>query len=138
LSDISLVERAPQGAVQLIVRGEVAALPLQGVSAIGTTKRRLEKELARVQSDIARIDGKLANADFVARAPEDVVDGEREKRDDAEIRRVKINEALEGLKGAACTCSSATGGTRNENGERRSREDNARVLGCGRSALARR
>jgi len=101
LSDISLVERAPQGAVQLIVRGEVAALPLQGVIDIATEKTRLEKELARVQSDIARIDGKLANADFVARAPEDVVDGEREKRDDAEIRRLKINEALERLKGAA-------------------------------------
>jgi valyl-tRNA synthetase len=95
------VERAPQGAVQLIVRGEVAALPLQGVIDIATEKTRLEKELARVQSDIARIDGKLANADFVARAPEDVVDGEREKRDDAEIRRLKINEALERLKGAA-------------------------------------
>ena len=101
LSDISLVERAPHGAVQLIVRGEVAALPLQGVIDIATEKTRLEKELARVQSDIARIDGKLANADFVARAPEDVVDGEREKRDDAEIRRLKINEALERLKGAA-------------------------------------
>src|SRR6476619_1493940 len=100
LSDISLVERAPQGAVQLIVRGEVAALPLQGVIDIATEKTRLEKELARVQSEIARIDGKLANADFVARAPEDVVDGEREKRDDAEIRRLKINEALERLKGA--------------------------------------
>ena len=84
LSDISLVERAPQGAVQLIVRGEVAALPLQGVIDIAAEKTRLEKELARVQSDIARIDAKLANADFIARAPEDVVEGEREKRDEAE------------------------------------------------------
>ena len=39
LSDISLVERAPQGAVQLIVRGEVAALPLQGVIDIATRRR---------------------------------------------------------------------------------------------------
>jgi valyl-tRNA synthetase len=100
LSDISLVERAPQGAVQLIVRGEVAALPLQGVIDIAAERARLEKELARVQSDIARIDAKLANADFVARAPEDVVEGEREKRDEAETRRQKINEALERLKGA--------------------------------------
>jgi valyl-tRNA synthetase len=100
LSDISLVERAPQGAVQLIVRGEVAALPLQGVIDIAAEKARLEKELARVQSDIARIDAKLANPDFIARAPEDVVEGEREKRDEAETRRLKIIEALERLKGA--------------------------------------
>jgi valyl-tRNA synthetase len=100
LSDISVVERAPQGAVQLIVRGEVAALPLQGVIDIAAEKARLEKELARVQSDIARIDAKLANPDFIARAPEDVVEGEREKREEAETRRLKIIEALERLKGA--------------------------------------
>ena len=101
LSDISLVDCAPQGAVQLIVRGEVAALPLQGVVDVTAEKARLEKELARVQSDIARIDAKFANAEFVQRAPPDVVDGEREKREEAETRRLKINEALERLKGAA-------------------------------------
>jgi len=101
LSAISLAERPPPGAVQLIVRGEVAALPLKGVIDFSTEKARLEKEMARVKSDIARIDAKLANADFVARAPEDVVEGEREKREEAEARRLKINEALERLKGAA-------------------------------------
>jgi valyl-tRNA synthetase len=101
LSDIALAQRAPQGAVQLIVRGEVAALPLKGVIDFSAEKARLEKEMARVKSDIARIDAKLANADFVARAPEDVVEGEREKREEAEARRLKINEALERLKGAA-------------------------------------
>ena len=64
-------------------------------------KARLEKEMTRVKSDIARIDAKLANADFVARAPEDVVEGEREKREEAEARRAKIDEALTRLKGAA-------------------------------------
>jgi valyl-tRNA synthetase len=101
LSDISLAERAPPGAVQLIVRGEVAALPLKGVIDFSAENARLEKEMARVKSDIARIDAKLANANFVARAPEDVVEGEREKREEAEARRIKINEALERLKGAA-------------------------------------
>ncbi len=101
LSDISLAQRPPQGAVQLIVRGEVAALPLKGVVDFAAEKARLEKEMARVKSDIARIDAKLANADFVARAPEDVVEGEREKREEAEARRLKISEALERLKGAA-------------------------------------
>jgi valyl-tRNA synthetase len=101
LSEISVADSAPQGAVQLIVRGEVAALPLKGVIDFAAEKARLEKEMTRVTSDIARIDAKLANADFVRRAPEDVVEGEREKREEAETRRLKILEALERLKGAA-------------------------------------
>ena len=101
LSEISIAERAPQGAVQLIVRGEIAALPLKGVIDFAAEKARLEKELARVNSDIARIDAKLGNPQFVARAAEEVVEGEREKREEAEQRRAKIIEALERLKSAA-------------------------------------
>src|SRR5262249_58954455 len=41
LSDISLADRPPQGAVQLIVRGEVAALPLKGVIDFAAEKARL-------------------------------------------------------------------------------------------------
>jgi valyl-tRNA synthetase len=101
LSDISLADSPPRGAVQLIVRGEIVALPLKGVIDFAAEKARLEKELARVNSDIARVDAKLGNAQFVARAAEEVVEGEREKREEAEQRRAKINEALERLKGAA-------------------------------------
>ena len=81
VSDISFAERAPQGAVQLLVRGEVAALPLKGVIDIAAEQARLEKEIAKVDADIERVDAKLGNAKFVARAPEEVVEGEREKRE---------------------------------------------------------
>jgi valyl-tRNA synthetase len=100
LTEISVVASAPPGAVQLIVRGEVAALPLAGVIDFAAEQTRLEKELARVDADIARIDSKLANADFIARAPEEVVEGEREKREEAQARRAKIVEALARLKAA--------------------------------------
>jgi valyl-tRNA synthetase len=100
LTNISVVASAPPGAVQLIVRGEVAALPLAGVIDFAAEQARLEKELARVDADIARVDSKLANADFIARAPEEVVEGEREKREEAQARRVKIQEALARLKAA--------------------------------------
>ena len=100
LSSISLAPSAPPGAVALIVRGEVAALPLAGVIDFAAEQARLDKEMARVDSDIARIDAKLANADFLRRAPEEIVEGEREKREEATARRAKIIEALERLKGA--------------------------------------
>jgi valyl-tRNA synthetase len=75
----------------------VAALPLQGVIDLAAERARLEKEIAKVDADIKRVDAKLANADFLARAPEEVVDGEREKRDEAQARRSKMLEALERL-----------------------------------------
>ena len=94
LTDISVSDRVPTGAVQIIVRGEVVALPLLGVIDFAAENARLEKEMARVKSDLARIDAKLSNAEFIQRAPEEVIDGEREKREEAELRRSKINDAL--------------------------------------------
>jgi valyl-tRNA synthetase len=100
LSDISFAAVAPPGAVQVIVRGEVAALPLKGVIDFAAERTRLEKERSRADSDIARVDAKLGNPQFVARAAEEVVEGEREKREEAEQRRAKILEALARLKSA--------------------------------------
>jgi valyl-tRNA synthetase len=101
VSKIGFAEAVPAGAVQLVVRGELAALPLHGVIDLVAERGRLEKEMAKVAGDIARIDAKLGNSDFLKRAPEEVVEGEREKREEAESCRAKILEALERLKGAA-------------------------------------
>ena len=101
VSDISSAPRAPEGSVQLVVRGEVVALPLKGVIDFAAERGRLEKEMAKVDADIKRVDAKLSNADFVKRAPEEIIDGEREKREEAEDRRAKILEALERLQGVA-------------------------------------
>jgi valyl-tRNA synthetase len=101
LSDISFADTAPEGAVQLLVRGEVAALPLKGVIDLSAEQVRLEKELAKAEADIKRVDAKLSNEKFVANAPEEIVEEEKEKRDAAGARRTKILEALERLKKAA-------------------------------------
>jgi valyl-tRNA synthetase len=101
ISELVFTEKAPDGAVQLLVRGEVAALPLKGVIDLNAEHARLQKELAKAESDIARVDQKLGNPKFVANAAEEVVEGEKEKREEAEARKAKILEALERLKGAA-------------------------------------
>ena len=100
LSAITFADASPRGAVQLVVRGETAAIPLAGVIDIVAERTRLKKELAKADADIARVDGKLANPDFLARAPEEVVEGEREKREEASARKAKLAEAFERLKAA--------------------------------------
>jgi valyl-tRNA synthetase len=97
LSDISFVDRAPEGAVQILVRGEIAALPLKGVIDLAAEKTRLDKEIAKADADIKRVDAKLGNEKFVANAPEEIVEEEKEKREAAVARREKIVEALKRL-----------------------------------------
>ncbi|TAK50199.1 MAG: valine--tRNA ligase [Xanthobacteraceae bacterium] len=101
LSGIEFTTAAPDGAVQLLVRGEGAALPLKGVIDFAAERARLEKEIGKVDADIKRVDAKLGNADFVRRAPEEVIEGEREKREEAMARRAKFTEALERIRSAS-------------------------------------
>jgi valyl-tRNA synthetase len=104
MARISEVTRAPvykPGTIQLVVRGETVGLALSGFVDLAAERTRLAKEMAKADADIARVDQKLGNPNFVARAPEELVEEEKEKRDEAEARRAKLAEALERLKGAA-------------------------------------
>jgi valyl-tRNA synthetase len=100
LSDISFADAPPDGSVQLLVRGEVAALPLKGVIDVAAEQARLQKELAKADADIKRVDAKLGNEKFVANAPDEIVEEEKEKREAAVARRTKFLEAIERLKQA--------------------------------------
>jgi valyl-tRNA synthetase len=100
ISDISFVETAPKSSIQLIIRGEAAALPLEGVIDLDAERARLAKEIQKLDADIGKIDAKLGNADFIRRAPEEVVEEQRERRDEALTRKTKMEEALSRLKDA--------------------------------------
>ncbi|MBA9060855.1 valyl-tRNA synthetase [Methylobacterium fujisawaense] len=99
LSDITFAEAPPKNSVQLLVRGSVAALPLEGVVDLAAEVARLKKEQGKAQGEIKKIDAKLGNADFVARAPEEIIEENRERRDSEAARLVKIEEALVRLSG---------------------------------------
>ncbi len=101
VSDISSADTAPQGSVQLVVRGDVVALPLIGVIDLAAERARLDKEMSKADADIKRAESKLANEKFVANAPEEVVEEEKEKREEALARKSKIAEALERLRAAS-------------------------------------
>jgi valyl-tRNA synthetase len=96
-SDISFADTAPPESAQMIVRGTVAALPLAGVVDIAAEKTRLVKEIAKEEGEVRKVDAKLNNADFVRRAPEEVVEENRERREEALSRIGKLKAALERL-----------------------------------------
>jgi valyl-tRNA synthetase len=94
LDSIALANEIPQGSAQFVVGDVVAALPLGDVIDLTKERARLEKEFQRAQGEIAKVDAKLENADFMARAPEDVVEEQRERRAEAEGLAQRLREAI--------------------------------------------
>jgi len=83
--------------VQAIVGHATIALPLGDFIDITAERARLQKEIAREEKDGAKLDAKLANPDFIERAPEEVVEENRERRAEAVARIAKMRAALERL-----------------------------------------
>ncbi|MGH6802963.1 MAG: valine--tRNA ligase, partial [Methyloceanibacter sp.] len=72
--------KPPHGAVQIVLDEAVLALPLAGIIDIGAESKRLKREIDKVGSEIRQLDAKLANEKFVSRAPEHVVEEQRERK----------------------------------------------------------
>ena len=94
LSEISFAAEAPAYAAQMIVRGALASLPLEGIIDFAAEKTRLQKEIEKLLGEAKKLEAKLGNADFVARAPEEVVEENRERLAEADERREKLAAAL--------------------------------------------
>jgi valyl-tRNA synthetase len=97
LSEITGAPATPPGAVQVIVRQSVIALPLGDFIDVAAERARLAKEIAREERDASRLETKLANADFLERAPEDVVEENRDRLAETRSRIAKMHAALERL-----------------------------------------
>jgi valyl-tRNA synthetase len=97
VASIETVEAPPPGALLLVVRGETVALPLAGVVDLTAEKARLDREIAKEKLEIAKVESKLGNDDFVARAPEDVIAEHQDRLETFQARLVKLTGARERL-----------------------------------------
>jgi valyl-tRNA synthetase len=97
LAGLSAADSVPKGAAQIVLGETIAALPLEGVIDFAAERARLGKELEKADKDIAGIDSRLGNPGFVAKAPEEVIEEAKERKETLAARRVKILEALERL-----------------------------------------
>ena len=89
---------APKAALQIVVGEATYALPVGEVIDLKTEGVRLQKEIKKLADEVGKIDAKLGNAAFVSRAPEEVVEEQRERRQQAEQTRARLSTALERLK----------------------------------------
>lgn len=93
--DYSVVaEAAPAGSVTFVLGEAIVAIPLAGVMDIGAEKARLSKEIARCTKEIETVSRKLDNPGFVAKAPAEVIDEQRERRASYEAEKQKYEAAL--------------------------------------------
>ncbi|HZJ11333.1 MAG TPA: valine--tRNA ligase, partial [Methyloceanibacter sp.] len=92
--------KPPQGAVQIVLDEAMLALPLAGIIDIDAESKRLKREIDKVGSEIRQLDAKLSNEKFVARAPEHVVEEQRERKTEAEAIAARLEQALERLEAA--------------------------------------
>ena len=88
------------GAIQIVLGEATGYLRVADVIDIAQEKARLAKEIARLAGEIEKIDKKLGNADFIAKAKPEVVEEQRERRAELAAALAKLSEALERL-GAA-------------------------------------
>ncbi len=86
--------RLARGSLQVVVDEATFMLPLAGVIDLELERARLDKELAKTESEIARFDQKLANPQFLERAPSEVIETQRARRAEAEQTRQKLEAAL--------------------------------------------
>jgi valyl-tRNA synthetase len=92
--------RPQAGAVQIVLDEATLALPLAGIIDIDAESKRLKREIDKVGSEIEQLDAKLANEKFVSRAPEHVVEEQRERKSEAEATAAKLEQALKRLEAA--------------------------------------
>ena len=97
IEGVEAAAAAPRASLQIVVGEATYALPVGEVIDLKAESARLQKEIKKLADEVAKIDAKLGNAAFVAKAPEEVVEEQRERRAQAEHTKVRLSAALERL-----------------------------------------
>ena len=100
LSEVKAADHAPQGSVPFVAAEATAHLAIAEFIDVKAEAARLEKEMTAFDKTIEQTQKKLGNPDFVARAPEEVIEENRERLNEAMSGKTKLSAALERLKAA--------------------------------------
>ncbi len=91
---INLAHTPLKGAAQILIGEATVSMPLAGIIDMDAERARLSKDAEKAVKEIARIEGKLGNQQFMAKAPEEVIAEQRERLAEATQLRERIDAAL--------------------------------------------
>jgi len=94
LSSIAASDEIVPNAAQVVVGDATILLPLAGIIDFGKERERLKKEIVRLDKNIEGTVRKLSNEAFVAKAPPEVVQENRDRIAADEAEKAKLQEAL--------------------------------------------
>ncbi|MDB2437163.1 valine--tRNA ligase [Hellea sp.] len=97
VESVKTAKAAPDGALQTVVDGVTYAIPLDGLIDKDAERKRLSKEIEKTEAEILKIDKKLINPAFTEKAPEKVVNLQKDRRAAYKEELEKLNEALANL-----------------------------------------
>ena len=97
IEGVEAAAAAPKASLQIVLGEATYALPVGDVIDLKAESARLQKEIKKLGDEVGKIDAKLGNAAFVARAPEEVVEEQRDRRQQAEATRARLSTALQRL-----------------------------------------
>jgi valyl-tRNA synthetase len=97
LDSIIFPKTAPKGAAVIVVGDTSAALPLGGVIDAAAETARLGREIEKAESDLGKMDAKLSNPQFMAKAKEEAVEEARERKAELEGAIKRLTAAIRRL-----------------------------------------
>jgi valyl-tRNA synthetase len=94
VSTIDLVEAIPASSAQFVVGEASWGLPLADLIDISAERQRLSKDVKKLEGEIGGLEKKLGNEQFLAKAPEEVIEEQKGRLAEAQARREKLEQAL--------------------------------------------
>lgn len=97
LTVVSELREKPQGAAAKVHAAFEVIVPLKGLVDFDKERKRLEKQRDKTQAELEKLERKLANESFVAKAPPAVVEKDRARTEELRTMLSRIDENLGGL-----------------------------------------
>ncbi|HMV50826.1 MAG TPA: valine--tRNA ligase [Blastocatellia bacterium] len=99
IESLYLVDRlgTARGSARAVVTGAEIAVPLEGLVDFDKERARLEKEIGKLTNELATLEKRLGNADFIARAAADVVETSRQRAVELTDQIAKLKATIESL-----------------------------------------